>query len=167
RAALDGNTAFASLELTATASTTLLTTFQFASTALTVTLNAVPAVRAVGVPVLPFVVPAAAVSPGASNCSFTNGPAVTVVEGLVLAVLLASVTSLAVTVWLPAVLKITLSVPVPETNAELGGRTAFASEDEMPTVSDALVTTFQLASTALTITLKATAAVCAVGVPVL
>ena len=41
-----------------------LTRFQFASTALTVTLNAPPAVCAVGVPVLPVAVPGAAVSPG-------------------------------------------------------------------------------------------------------
>src|SRR6266542_2843050 len=56
----------------------LLTTFQLASTALTVTLKAVPAVRAVAVPVLPVAVPGAAVSPGTSTCSFRNAPAVTV-----------------------------------------------------------------------------------------
>src|SRR5262249_51383953 len=55
----------------------LLATFQFASTALTVTLNEVPAVRAVGDPDLPDPVPAAAVSPGISSCSFANGPAST------------------------------------------------------------------------------------------
>src|SRR5436305_8074664 len=56
----------------------LLTRFQLASTALTVALNAAPAAWAVGVPVLPVAVPGAAVSPGTSNCSFTNAAAVTV-----------------------------------------------------------------------------------------
>ena len=76
-----------------------------------------PAVCAVGVPVLPVAVPGAAVSPGISNCSFVNAPTLTVVEGLVLAVLLPSVTSVAVTVALPAVLKVTLKVLVPATSA--------------------------------------------------
>jgi len=98
KAALAGNAAFASLELTAIVSVTVPTRFQFASTALTVTLNAVPAVRTVGVPVFPLAVPAAAASPGTSNCSFTNGPAATVTAGLVFAVLLLSVMSLAVRV---------------------------------------------------------------------
>ena len=41
-----------------------VTGFQFASTALTVTLNVAPAVCAYGVPVLPVALPGAAVSPG-------------------------------------------------------------------------------------------------------
>ena len=61
---LAGSVAFASLDDSETESVTVLTRFQFASTALTVTVNAVPAVLAVGVPVLPVAVPAAAVSPG-------------------------------------------------------------------------------------------------------
>ena len=64
-----------------------LTRFQFASTALTVTLNEVPAVCADGVPVLPVAVPGAAVSPGSRICSFANAPALIVVDGLVFAVI--------------------------------------------------------------------------------
>ena len=66
KAAFAGIPALASEEVMATVSL-VLTTFQFASTALTVTLNALPAVRAVGVPVLPVALPGEAVSPGASN----------------------------------------------------------------------------------------------------
>ena len=51
---------------------------QFASTALTVTVRAVPAVWAVGVPVFPLAVPGAAVSPGTNNCSFVKAPALIV-----------------------------------------------------------------------------------------
>ena len=68
RAALAGRAALGSLEVIATVSL-ILTTFQFASTPFTVRLKAVPAVSAVGVPVLPVVVPAAAVSPGVKICS--------------------------------------------------------------------------------------------------
>ena len=75
-AALAAKLAFASLELMATVSL-VFTTFQLASTALTVTLNAVPAVWARGVPVLPLAVPGAAVSPGTSNCSLANAPELT------------------------------------------------------------------------------------------
>src|SRR5436309_9177335 len=99
--ALAGKVALISEELMATRSAAVLTTFQLASTALTVTVNAVPAVRAVGVPALPVTVPGAAVSPGASNCNFTNAPAFKVMAGLVLAVLVPSVMSVAVTVRLP------------------------------------------------------------------
>ena len=71
----------------------LLITFQLASTALaTIPLAmALPAVWAMGVPVLPLGVPGAAVSPGRRTCSFVTAPAFTVIEGLVLAVLLPSV----------------------------------------------------------------------------
>src|SRR6266481_3518086 len=89
RAAFTGKLASESLEVIPTV-WFVLTTFQLASTALTVTLKAVPAVRAVGVPVLPVEVPGAAVSPGTSNCSFTNGPLLIVMEELVLAALLPS-----------------------------------------------------------------------------
>src|SRR5947207_2807839 len=81
--ALTGKTALASLELMLTVSVTLVIRFQFASTARTVVVNAAPAVWANGVPVLPAAVPGAAVSPGASNCSFTKLPAITATDGLV------------------------------------------------------------------------------------
>src|SRR3989441_1494748 len=76
-APLVGSVALESLEVIP-AVCVLLTTFQLASTALTVTLKARPAVRAVGAPVLPVAVPGAAVSPGTINCNLTNAPAVTV-----------------------------------------------------------------------------------------
>jgi len=135
------------------------TRFQLASTALTVTVNTVPAVLAVGVPVLPVAVPGAAVSPGASNCRFTNAPEFTVMAELVLAVLVPSVMSVAVTVRLPAVFIVTLKLPVPELSAAFDGRTAFASELVIPTVCVTLLTRFQLASTELTVRLKAVPAI--------
>ena len=66
------------LAMIAAVSVTVLTKFQSASTALTVTVKAVPAVWAVGVPVLPVAVPGAAVSPGTRICSLANGPGLTV-----------------------------------------------------------------------------------------
>src|SRR3989442_793628 len=77
KAALIGNVALLSEEVMPTVSVTLVTTFQLASTALTVRLNAVPAVWADGVPVFPLGVPGAAVSPGVNTCNLTNGPALT------------------------------------------------------------------------------------------
>jgi len=65
-AALPGKAAFGSVEVIATVSL-VVTRFQFASTAFTVTLKEVPAVCGLGVPVLPVGVPGAAVSPGKSN----------------------------------------------------------------------------------------------------
>jgi hypothetical protein len=130
-----------------------LTLFQFASTALTVTLNDVPEVRALGVPVLPVVVPGAAVSPGTNNCSFTNAPAFTVIDGLVFAVFVPSVMSVAVTVAVPEVFNVTANVSVPATNAAFTGKTALPSLEVMPTVCVEL-TRFQFASTALTVTLN-------------
>src|SRR6266404_2791487 len=85
-AASVGRVALLSLDVICAVSLTVLTRFQLASTAFTVTLNAVPAVCAVGVPVLPMLVPAAAVSPGANNCSLAKVPALTVIAALVLAV---------------------------------------------------------------------------------
>src|SRR6185503_17442987 len=145
----------------------LLTIFQLASTALTVTLNAVPALCAVGVPVLPVALPGAVVSPGTNNWSLVKAPALTVMDGLVLVLLLPSVTSLAVKVHDPAVLNVTMRVFVPETNAASAGKVALPSVELRSTVSVTLLTTFQKLSTALTVMLKAVAAVCAVGVPVL
>lgn len=59
-----------------------MTKFQYWSTALTVTLNAPFTYSMLGVPVLPLVVPGAAVSPGTSNCNWVNVPAVLVREKL-------------------------------------------------------------------------------------
>src|SRR5690349_14322235 len=76
-----GKAAFVSVEVICTVKLgplAFVTTFQFVSTPLTVTLNAVPAVRAVGDPVLPVDVPGAAVSPGIRRSSFTNVPATSV-----------------------------------------------------------------------------------------
>src|SRR5438034_248639 len=100
RTALAGKLALLSVELKPTASVTLVTRFQLASTALTVRLKAAPAVWVLGVPVLPLAVPGAALSPGRSSCSLANDPALTVIAGLVLAVLLPSLASVAVTVRL-------------------------------------------------------------------
>ena len=86
--------------------------------------------------------------------------------GLVLAVLVPSVMSVAVTVRLPAVLNLTLKVCVPPLRAALGGRAALASLEVMPTVSPTVLTRFQLASTALTVTVKGVSVVCALVVPV-
>src|SRR2546426_12467525 len=85
---------------------------------------------------------------------------------LVLAVLLVSLVSLAVTVALPAVLRVTLKVWLPDERAKGKGQRALVSEEVMPTASVTLVIGFQLASTALTVTVNAAPAVCAVGAPV-
>src|SRR5439155_24246310 len=66
-----------SLEVSATVSVTLVRAFQFASTALTVTLKATPNIWLVGVPVLPVAEPGAAVSPGTKSCRSANAPALT------------------------------------------------------------------------------------------
>ena len=91
----------------------------------------------------------------------------TVTAGLVLAVLAPSVRSEAVRVCEPAVVNVTLRVWVPETKGMFAGKPALASLDAMPTASVMVFTTFQKLSTALTVMLKAVAAVLAVGVPVL
>src|SRR5439155_13597380 len=134
-------------------------TCRVASTALTVTLWRVPAAWALGVPVLPDAVPGAGVSPGTNNCNFTNPPALTGMGELVAAVLAPSVMSLAVTVRVPAALRVTLKLPVPPTRVALGGRLAPASDEVIPTVSATFVIRCQLASTALTVTAKAVPAV--------
>src|SRR5207247_11209972 len=103
----EGNAAFAVKhalvpdEVIPSMSVTVVTTFQFASTAFTVTVNDVPADRALGLPVFPvppLAVPGAAVSPGTRRCSFVNAPAFTVIEGLVFAVFVPSVVSVPVSV---------------------------------------------------------------------
>src|SRR5437870_2390903 len=122
-----------SLEVTPTVCV-LLTRFHAASTDRIVTLNAVPAVCAVGVPVLPVAVPGAAVSPGTRICNLEKAPALAVIDGLVLAVLVASVMSDAVIIQLPAVFKVTAKVLVPAVRAVLAGWVSFASVVVMPTV---------------------------------
>src|SRR5947209_4485145 len=145
---------------------TVLTRFQFASTAFTVTEKEVPAVRAEGAPVLPVALPGDATSPGSSSCSFVNAPTFTVVAGEVFAVRVPFVMSVAVNVHEPAVFAVTLKVFVPATIAAFAGKLAFVSVEVMPTVS-VEETTFQFASTALTVTLNAVPAVWAEGEPVL
>src|SRR5258708_24597858 len=86
---------------------------------------------------------------------------------LVPGVLVLSVESEAVTVWLPAVLRVTLKDFVPATSDAFDGKTALASEAVMAAVSVTLVSRFQFASTAFTVTLNATPAVWAEGAPVL
>src|SRR5437016_706885 len=161
-----GKAALLSDDVIPTLSLTVLTTFQLASTALTVTLKAVPAVSAVGVPVFPLELPGEAVSPGTSSCSLANPPGLIVMAELVLLVMPPCVESDAVTVWLPAALSVTLKTLTPLVNPVLDGKVAFASLDVIATVSFVLIK-FQLASMALTVTVKATAAVWAVGVPIL
>src|SRR5262249_49356604 len=133
--------------------------FQLASTALTVTVKAVPAVSLLGVPTFPVALPGAAVSPGTSSCSFDSAPEFTVIAELVLGVLDGLVISLAVTVELPPVLSVTLKVLVPLTNAAFAGRTAFGSEEVRPTVSVIVSARLKLESHALTVTVKAVPAV--------
>ena len=87
------------------------------------------------------------------------------IVGLVLAPLLLSVTSLAVIVTAPAVFKVTVKVRVPLARAAFAGRVALPSLEVILTVSVAVLITFQLASTALTIRLNAEPAVRTLGVP--
>ena len=106
-AAFAGSAAFVSVEVIPTVWVEE-TGFQFASTALTVTENGVPAVRADGVPVFPVALPGEAVSPGRRSWSLLNAPALTVTEGEVFAVFVPSLMSVAVRVAVPAVLRVTL-----------------------------------------------------------
>src|SRR5204863_1962025 len=106
---------------------------QFASTPFTTTLNPPAATKFDGVPVFPVPVPGAAVSPGTSNCNFANAPGFTETLSLLL-VFAPSVTSEAVTVWVPAVLNVRFNVFVPFTNAAFAGRTALGSVLETETV---------------------------------
>src|SRR5438132_13864791 len=105
----------------ATLSIAVLTRFQLASTALTVTVKAAPAVWAAGVPVLPVELPGDAVSPGTSSCSLVNGPGLIVMTGLVLAVLVPSVMSVAVMVQLPEVRFVKLKLFDPLTSDDWPG----------------------------------------------
>src|SRR5439155_14061100 len=121
-AALAGRMALVSEELSPTVSAIVLTRFQFTSTALTVTLKGVPAACALGVPALPLIVPGMAVSPGTNNWSLVKAPALTVIKGVVLALLVPSVIFVAVTVRLPAVFRVRLKIPVPLSSAPLAGK---------------------------------------------
>src|SRR4029079_3504219 len=120
----------------------------------TVALNAVPAVCALGLPVLPVPLPGEAVSPGTKICNFVNAPALTVINGLVFGLRTGVVMSEDVTVQLPAVFRVTLTVLVPASRAAVPGSVAFASVEVIPTVSVTVLTKFQFASTARTVTLK-------------
>src|SRR5439155_288788 len=86
-------------------------------------------------------------------------------NGLVLAVLVPSVMSVAVTVLGPGVFSVTLQVLVPPTRAAFAGRVALPSLEVIPTVCVEL-TTYQSVSTAFTVTVNAVPVPCAVGVPV-
>src|SRR5438445_65547 len=119
-----------------------------------------------GVPVLPVLVPGAAVSPGSRSWSFATAPTFTVIEALVLLAIPACVTSEAVKVQVPPVLLVTAKALVPDTNAALAGNVALGSVEVIEIVS-LVLTRFQFASTALTVRLKLLPAVWAVGAPVL
>src|SRR5258707_1217699 len=116
----------------ATVSVALVIGFQLASTALTTTLKAAPAVWVAGVPVFRRGVRGAEVSPGRRIWGCAGAPAWTVMEGLVFAVRVPSSRSVAVNVCLPAVLKVTVKVFVPPTTAALAGRLALLSEPVIP-----------------------------------
>src|SRR5439155_17159540 len=78
----------------------------------------------------------------------------TAMEGLVLEVLVPSVTLVAVMVKLPLALKVKLNVFVPALSAALAGSVAEESLLVILIVSVAVVTRFQLPSTPLTVTMK-------------
>ena len=104
--------------------------------------------------------------PGSRICSFAKAPPLIVVAGLVFAVIAPFVMSVAVKVFEPAVFGVTESVFVPATSAVFAGRRRVGvGGRDADGVGGA--TTFQFASTALTVTLKEPPAVCADGVPVL
>src|SRR3989442_1234115 len=157
-AELGGKVAVESLAVMPTVSVTVFTAFQLASTALTVRLKLLKAICGVGVPVLPLAVPGATVSPGARSCSFAKAPALTVTAVLMLAVSVPAA-SVAVMVHVPPVLKVKLDkVRVPEANVRLPAAAplssaiaALPSELVMVTFGVAVATTFQLASTAVTL----------------
>src|SRR6266850_7748546 len=96
-------------------STTVLTRFQFASTAFTVIVNGALAVSADGVPVLPVPVPGAAVSPGTRSCSLVNGPGFTS-KPLLVPVSLPPVRVAVIVLLVPASATVTLWVRKPTEN---------------------------------------------------
>src|SRR5436190_21890553 len=99
--------------------------------------------------------------------SLFGGPIVTVIAGLVLAVFAPSVISVAVTVCEPRVLSVTLNAFVPAMSAAFAGNVALLSGDVTPAVCVIVLTKFQFASTALTVTLNAVPAPVDVGEPIL
>jgi len=96
-----------------------------------------------------------------------NCAGLTVMAGLVLAVLLPSLRSVAMRVKLPFILKKTVRLVVPETRAELGGSVAVASLAPRPTASVTELIRFQKASTAVDRHPKPLLTIWALGVPVL
>src|SRR5712692_3187563 len=94
----------------------------------------------------------------------------TSIAGLVSEVLVLSLTSdaaMVVAAGFSGVTSFTLNVPVPAINAAFAGNTAWVSLEVIPTVSVTVLTTFQLSSTALTVTLNAPFTYSVFGVPVL
>ena len=91
----------------------VLTTFQLASTAFTVTLKGTPAFWPIGLPVLPVIVPAAAVSPGIRICNFVTAPRAGVREADVPVI---APPSVSVSVVATALFKVTLKVAEPLEN---------------------------------------------------
>src|ERR1051326_4458869 len=87
-AALAGRIALVSLEVRPIRSVTLVTTFQFASTAFTVTVKGFSAVWTLAVPVLPLEVPGAAISPGRRICNFEEAVAARLMVGGLLPLML-------------------------------------------------------------------------------
>ena len=77
---------------------------------------------------MPVAEPGAAFSPGSNNCNLVNAPRLTVMAGVVLAVLAGCVMSEAVTVALPAVLSVMLKLFVPATKAALAGKARYQAE---------------------------------------
>src|SRR4051794_26753199 len=136
-----GRTAFASEEVRPTTWLTFATGFQLASTAFTITLKEDAAVCAAEDPTFPETVPGAAVSPGARICNFENTPALTVSGELALLLFAAFEMSPAVSVALPAVLKVTLMVFVPLSSAALAGSVVLLSDELIPIVSVAVFAT--------------------------
>src|SRR6266567_2527182 len=94
-----------------------------------------------------------------------NWAGVTVMEGLVADRIVCATMSVAVRVKLPLVLKETVETCVPLVSGEFAGRLALLVEEVSPTMSVALADRFQLASTALTVTVNAVEAIWARGAP--
>src|SRR5258706_6841660 len=96
-----------------------------------------------------------------------NCDGLTVISGLVLSVLLVSVTLLAVIVKVPLALNVFVKLRVPATKAAFAGSVADASLEKIRIMSVAVLIRFQFASTAFTVTLNTVATTWFVGVPVL
>ena len=167
-AASGGSDAVRSLEVMCTVAVPAMETFHQASTALTVAATGLPAVDAVGVPVLPVAVPGAATSPASRTCSWVAVPAPTITFELVPAATDGDPdTQVAVTDDDPPVRRVTANVPVPPTSAPFAARTALASDEVTATVGVAEVTRFQFTSTTRAVALTEAPAVTGVGDPLL